>query len=147
LRAPEKFSAGVTDSIWFWLASDPRHPDDFFAETAARSANPSLYSYLPLRFYWVDFGGNNNTTTRFRYNPLRQLIRQFTDAPRLLQKGRTYKIRVVANGPHQEYWCDGKRWAYFYDDDPPKAGHIGFRAFVADHRIAGLKVWRLRSPK
>ena len=144
LPAPEKFTAGVTDSIWFWLASDPRHPDDFFAETAARSANPSLYSYLSLRFYWVDFGGNNNTTSRFRYNPLRQLIRQFTDSPRLLAKGRTYKIKVVANGPHQEYWCDGKRQAYFYDDDPPRSGHIGFRAFVADHRISKLTVHRLR---
>ena len=143
LQAPPKFTAGVSDSIWFWLASDPRHPDDFFAETAARNANPSLRSYLPLRFYWIDFGGNNNTTTRFRYNPLRQLIRQFSDAPRLLEKGRTYKIMIVANGPHQEYWCDGKRWAYFYDDDPPRSGHIGFRAFVADHRISNLRIHRL----
>jgi len=144
LPAPEKFTAGVTDSIWFWLASDPRHPDDFFADTATRSANPSLHSYLPLRYYWVDFGGNNNTTTRLRYNPLRQLIRQFTDAPRLLKRDRTYRITIVANGPHQEYWCDGKRWARFYDDDPPRAGRIGFRAFVADHRISNLRIQRLR---
>jgi len=53
----------------------------------------------------------------------------------------------VANGPHQEVWCDGRRWASFYHGDAPKTGHIGFRAFVADHKIANLKVWRLRSPK
>ena len=52
---------------------------------------------------------------------------------------------IVANRPHQQYWWDSKRWAYFCDDDPPRSGRIGFRAFVADHRISNLRTHRLRA--
>src|SRR5215472_12441126 len=52
----------VSDLNCFWMATDPRSPDDFFA--AHRSGK--FADYNQLRAYYVGQGGNTNTTTRFR---------------------------------------------------------------------------------
>ena len=137
----DRFSAGVTDAIFIWMMD--RSDGDLF-EFMQSLPDAALTHYIPIPLYWVDFGGSNNVTTRFRRNPGRHLIRQFTDRPRLLDRGRTYRVTTVQNGNTSEFWVDGERWIQAYDPCPITAGHIGFRAYVADLTVHDLKVWRIR---
>src|SRR5690606_3213501 len=58
-------SAGrVSDLNCFWMASDPDHPGDLFASGHGRTGKFATYDQL--RLYYVGYGGNANSTTRFR---------------------------------------------------------------------------------
>lgn len=140
LPAPEKFTAGITDAIFIWMLD---HPDGDLFSWMQDLPNASLLNYMPLPFYWVDFGGTNNKTTRFRKNPHRHMVRQFNDRHRLLERGRSYHITLVQNHDFVEFWVDGECWIRRLDPDPLTSGYIGFRAFVADMKITDLKVWRI----
>lgn len=135
-----KFSAGVTDAIFIWMMN---RPGGGLLHYLASLPNADLQHYLPLSFYWIDFGGTNNTTTRLRKHPQRQLRRQFTDRARLLQRQRTYTIGLVQHGDWVEFWVDGTPWIQAFDPHPCQTGHIAFRAFVAALTITDLKIWRL----
>ena len=52
----------VSDLNSFWMATDPRTPEDLFAHD--RSGKFAEYNLLDM--YYVGLGGNGNTTTRFR---------------------------------------------------------------------------------
>ena len=53
----------TSDLNCFWMASDPQHKD-IWARTAWRNGIfPNCYS---LQLYYMGYGGNYNTTTRFR---------------------------------------------------------------------------------
>lgn len=142
----DEFPAGVTDAIFIWMIDRPE--GDFFEFLAQRSREQEagLGGLMPLPFYWVDFGGTNNVTTRFRRNPQRHMIRQFTDRDRLLARGRTYTVTVVQNGHFVEFHVDGEPWIQAYDSQPLTSGYIGFRAYTADLRVSSFRVWRLGAP-
>ncbi|MDP6775641.1 MAG: DUF6250 domain-containing protein [Candidatus Latescibacteria bacterium] len=137
----DRFTARVTDAIFIWMID---RPDGDLFEFMRSLPDAALTHYIPIPLYWVDFGGTNNVTTRFRRNPGRRLIRQFTDRPRLLDRNRAYRITTVQNDSISEFWVDGKRWIQYHDPDPITAGYIGFRAYVADLTVQDLKVWRIR---
>ncbi|MBT4822151.1 MAG: hypothetical protein HON70_40970 [Lentisphaerae bacterium] len=137
-------SAGITDAIFIWMLDCP---DGELAEFLAEQEGASLGNLTDLPFYWVDFGGTNNVTTRLRKNPRRHMIRQFTDRARLLERDRSYRVSVVQNGHFVEFWVDGKRWMAAYDPDPHSAGHVGFRAYCADLRVESIEVWRVVPPR
>jgi len=133
-------SAGVTDAIFIWMIE---HPEGDLSAYLAKQTSASLGNLVDLPFYWVDFGGTNNVTTRMRRNPRRHMVRQFTDRARLLERGRTYRVSVVQNGHFVEFWVDGERWIAAHDPDPHEAGHVGFRAYCADLKIENIEVWRI----
>ena len=54
----------VSDLNCFWMATDPAHPENFFAASDQRAGVFENYDSLSL--YYVGYGGNGNTTTRFR---------------------------------------------------------------------------------
>src|SRR6187551_3430900 len=56
-------SGRLSDLNCFWMASDPRHAD-LFAPGHGRDGKFATYD--PLVTYYVGYGGNGNTTTRFR---------------------------------------------------------------------------------
>lgn len=136
----DRFSAGVTDAIFIWMMDRPE--GEVLAYLAALP-NAELTHYLPLAFYWMDFGGSNNVTTRLRKHPSRHLIRQFTDRARLLERRRTYAITLAQHGHWAEFWVDGRPWIQAFDPHPCQAGHIAFRAFVAALTIRDLKIWSI----
>lgn len=136
----QEYSAGVTDLICIWMIDRPE--GDLF-EYMAKLPGADLAHYLPLPFYWVDFGGTNNKTTRLRRNPHRHLVRQFNDRARLLRRDATYHITMVQNSDVIEFWVDGHCWIRRHDPHPLTAGHVGFRAFIADVKLSELKVWRI----
>ncbi len=136
----DEYSAGVTDAIFIWMMD--KADGDLF-EYLKSLDNASLRNLMEIPFYWVDFGGSNNVTTRFRKNPHRWMIRQFQDRPRLLERDRIYQITLVQNGNLTEFWVDGDPWIRAYDPDPLRSGHIAFRAFIGDLKVESLEVWRI----
>ena len=139
----EAKSAGVSDAIFIWMIDKPEGGFfDFLNERSARG-DAGLPGLMPLPFYWVDFGGTNNVTTRMRKNPHRHMIRQFTDGPRLLARDKSYRIICVQNGHFVEFHVDGSPLVQAYDEHPLTSGHVGFRAYIADLKVESLKVWRI----
>jgi hypothetical protein len=139
----DRFPAGVTDAIFIWMADHPDGELESFLNKQSRAGDASLKMLLPLPFYWVDFGGSNNVTTRLRKNPYRHMMRQYTDRSRLLRRNHTYDITVVQNGKTIEFWVDGSRMIQVYDPHPLTEGHVGVRAFCADLELTSLAVWRI----
>ncbi len=137
---PERFTSGVTDAIFIWMID---HPEGTLFEYMRGLEDASLANYMSLPFYWIDLGGTNNQTTRFRKNPRRHLIRQFDTRPRLMRRNHTYEITIVQNRNVSEFWVDGERWIQSWDPEPLTEGHIGFRAYVAGLTLHSLRVWRI----
>lgn len=133
----------VSDLNCFWMASDPRSPDQM-----PRGRSGRFSDYDSLQTYYVGYGGNQNSTTRFRRytgtgerplepgNDLR--------APEFLLRGNhTYRIRVVARDGVAEYWRDGERIFAFRDPAPLTHGWFGFRTIKSHLRVHGFAVKRL----
>lgn len=120
----------VSDLNCFWMATDPKCPDDIFASKPARDGK--FASYDGLRTYYVGCGGNTNTSTRFRRysgtgeRPL--LPEHDLSAPKyLLEANREYQIEIRSDGEWIEYRRDGEVFFRWRDPQPLKEGWFGFR--------------------
>lgn len=120
----------VSDLNCFWMASDPRRPDLL---AAGHDRDGRFGTYDGLQTYYVGYGGNNNTTTRFRRydgtgaRPLdprhEKLTQEF-----LLQPNHSYRIELtVARDGHVEFRRDGETIFTFDDPTPLLRGWFGFR--------------------
>lgn len=138
------FSASVTDVIAIWMADAPAEGFAARIEQLNREHCAELSGLFDLPFYWIDFGGSNNVTTRLRKNPGRQLVRQFDDRARLLERNRSYRLTLVQQHGFVEFWVDGIAWIRQYDASPLTTGHVGFRAFCADLEVRELCLWRIQ---
>jgi len=54
----------VRDMNFFFKGVDPENPEDIFIHSQKRSGK--LTNYHGLKTYYIGYGGNHNTTTRFR---------------------------------------------------------------------------------
>ncbi len=121
----------VSDLNCFWMATDPRAPDGCpFAPGHGRSGK--FADYDSLLTYYVGYGGNTNTTTRFRRydgTPARPLLPEhdLSDKKFLLTPNQTYHIRLVARDGTAEFWRDGKKIFTFQDPAPLTGGWFAFR--------------------
>ena len=132
----------LSDLNCFWMASDPA-AEDIFARSAKRGGKFSNCATLQL--YYVGYGGNYNSTTRFRrYNgmPDPALLQEYTDPAHLLQPNHWYRIRLVCGAPtvmagsdrpsmHVEYWIDGEKLFEYDDPAPLTRGWFGFRTTLS----------------
>jgi hypothetical protein len=124
----------VSDLNCFWMAVDPRTPD---ALPSGRSGKFSDYDSLLT--YYVGYGGNSNSTTRFRRydaTPARPLLPEhdLSEKKFLLEANHAYRIRVVARDGLAEFWRDGEKIFSFRDPAPLTAGWFAFRT-VKSHLI------------
>jgi hypothetical protein len=132
----------VSDVNCFWMATDPRSPGDFFA--AHRTGKFSDYD--ELKTYYVGQGGNTNTSTRFRryigQRDIRPLLPQndLHSPDVLLQPNVPLHIRLIADGPHIEYWCNNRRLFTLDDPAPYTRGHFGFRTTWSHLQIKNLRI-------
>lgn len=120
----------VSDMNFFWMATDPRHPDDLFAAGHGRTGKFATYD--TLRTYYVGYGGNTNTTTRFRRydgTGARPLLpdHDLGAAEFLLQPDHVYRIELIAAGGHVSFRRDGEVIFALDDPQPLEAGWFGFR--------------------
>jgi len=122
--------ARVSDLNCFWMATDPSRPGDLLAPGHSRTG--AFATYDTLRTYYAGYGGNVNSTTRFRrYNgdgtkPL--LPEHDLSAPEfLLKPNHPYRVALVVFGNRVQYQRDGELIFDFTDRDPLSSGWFGFR--------------------
>lgn len=122
----------VSDLNCFWMATDPRSPDDFFdAKKTGRDGRFATYD--GLKTYYVGCGGNGNTTTRFRrYDGAgaRPLLpgHDRREPEALLVGGKDHTIEITVDVDGRTTWArDGVVWFDFRDPEPLREGWFGFR--------------------
>lgn len=138
----------LSDLNCFWMASDPRFPDDILKRKKERSG--VFNNYYALQMYYLGYGGNGNTTTRFRrYDGDAQgitdpdarpaVLREYTDSEHLLKPNHWYHIRLAREGNRVNYFIDDNRLVDFRDAEPLTSGWFGFRTTSSHIRIANFK--------
>ncbi|MEY3774503.1 MAG: hypothetical protein RLZZ129_1283 [Verrucomicrobiota bacterium] len=136
----------VSDLNCFWMASDPARPDDVFA--AGHTRDGRFATYDKLRTYYVGYGGNTNTTTRFRRydgTGARPLAPEHDlGAPEfLLEPDRAYRIKLIATAEGRaQYLRDGELIFDFTDPEPLTRGWFGFRTVHSRMEVQDFRVVR-----
>jgi hypothetical protein len=135
----------VSDLNCFWMAVDPGHPDDLFANAEKRGGK--FENYHALRLYYVGYGANGNTTTRFRRYPgdgSRPCLPGYDlqDQQFLHTPNKTLKIQIIADGSTIRYLRDGEPVFDFKDENPFTEGWFAFRTAQNHLRIDNFRVYR-----
>jgi len=147
LRAPVRIaydatvvSAGgahdrVSDLNCFWMAQESETSQAPFASTKRRGR---FSDYDSLVTYYVGYGGNGNSTTRFRRydRGQRPLLAEHDLRERrfLLEPNRRYHVELVAADGKAEFFRDGEKIFSFADPHPLTRGWFAFRT-VHSHLI------------
>jgi rhamnogalacturonan endolyase len=129
----------LSDLNQFWMASDPQN-ENLFTRTGIFS------EYDSLQLYYVGFGGNTNTTTRFRKytgNGDRVLYQDLTDKEHLLEPNKEYTIKIVVHKGLTKFFVDDKEFFSFLDPDPLQEGYFGFRTVQSRQEIDDFRVYKL----
>lgn len=132
----------VSDLNCFWMARDPKAPQ---ALPTGRSGKFSDYDSLLT--YYVGYGGNKNSTTRFRRydgTAARPLLPEhdLKEARFLLEPNRPYRIRLVAREDVAEYWRDGEKIFTYRDPEPLTSGWFAIRTVKSHLEIRHLVIRR-----
>ena len=136
----------ISDLNCFWMATDPKNPDDLFVDSQKRAG--SFPKYDPLRTYYVGYGANENATTRFRRYPRSRgdegLRPEFdlSEAKYLNIPNKTVKIELVADDHTIRFLRDGEVIFTFEDPQPYLEGWFGFRTTRSHIRFDNFKVTR-----
>lgn len=135
----------VSDMNFFWMATDPARPDDLFAPGHERTGKFATYD--SLKTYYVGYGGNTNSTTRFRRydgSGARPLLPEhdLTTAPFLLEPDRTYRIMLVAAFGRVQFLRDGEVIFDCEDPAPLETGWFGFRTVHSRIKVSSFAVFR-----
>ena len=139
----------VSDLNCFWMANDPQHPNDFFARSTWRHG--TFGNYYSLSQYYVGYGGNNNSTTRFRKydgnfdafakEKIRpKVIQEFTDAENLITPNHWYKIQITTIDNLVKYQIDDRLLIEFNDENPYTKGYFGLRTVKNHIQYKNVKV-------
>jgi len=139
--------ARVSDLNCFWMATDPALSDGLFDPAHQRTGQFS--SYNTLRTYYVGYGGNNNSTTRFRRYPGdgSRPIEPANDLQTpeyLLRADHSYRIELVAADGRVQYIRDGEVIFDVLDPEPLAEGRFGFRTVNSRLEIRNFRVYEGR---
>ncbi len=137
----------LSDLNCFWMASDPQYPNNLWKRKSWR--NGTFANYYSLQLYYLGYGGNKNSTTRFRrYNGDERgiknksfqpaILREYTDSGHLLKPNYWYHIKIVSRGNKISYYMNGKRLVDFRDVNPLTSGWFGFRTTLSRTRITNF---------
>lgn len=137
----------ISDLNCFWMASDPKAKDVFV--NADRRGGKFINTYN-MQLYYVGYGGNYNSTTRFRryngdargvgdaaYRPA--ILREYTDSAHLLRGDHWYKVRLEVRDGHVTYTIDGEKLVDFVDPEPLTEGYFGFRTTLAHAQLRAFR--------
>jgi len=129
----------LSDLNQFWMASDPRNNNLF-----TRSGNFKEYDSLLL--YYFGFGGNYNSTTRFRKytgDGNRVLICDLAEKDFLLVPNKAYAIKIVVFNRLTEIFIDNQKFVSYQDPAPLKEGYFGFRTTKSRQEIDNLRIHKI----
>ena len=137
----------VSDLNCFWLASDPRHRDIWKRQQWRQGIFLRCYT---LQMYYLGYGGNHNSTTRFRryngdergvdsvaYRPA--ILKEYTDANHLLRANHWYHVKIESTSGRTRFYIDGELLVDYLDPTPLKSGWFGFRTTLSHTRITNFQ--------
>ena len=140
----------LADLNCFWAASDPEHAEDFFARSEWRGGIFARYNSLDLLY--VGYGGNENSTTRFRRyygqrfgapaDEVKPLIGGYTDAGHLLVANRPLRIEIAVTGDRTSYSVNGEELFSRKLAPGEGDGYFGLRLLSNRTRIVGFRIER-----
>lgn len=125
----------LSDLNCFWGANDPEHPNNLFARSGWR--NGIFQHYKTLNLFYVGYGGNHNSTTRFRQYfgtkadtndaVARPVIKEYTDKAHLLLPDKWYHIRICVKKGITTYRINGEELFRLPIKAHEGDGHFGLR--------------------
>ncbi len=142
----------LSDLNCFWAANDPEHPGNFFARSGWR--NGIFQRYKTLSLFYVGYGGNHNSTTRFRRyfaktadtgdDVARPVIKEYTDKAHLLLPDTWYDIQIRVEKGITTYRINGEELFRLPIKEHEGDGHFGLRllenhTLFTDFRVKDLK--------
>lgn len=138
----------LSDLNCFWMASDPKSPDNLWKREKWR--NGIFLNCYSLQLYYLGYGGNHNSTTRFRRYDGNEagitkadarpaILREYKDEAHLLKANKWYHVKITNENNRVSYYIDGKRLIDFRDADPLTSGWFGFRTTLSRTRITNFK--------
>lgn len=144
----EKEGDRLSDLNCFWMASDPTYPDNIWKREKWR--NGIFLNCYSLQLYYMGYGGNYNSTTRFRRydgneagitDPKARpaIWKEYTDADHLLKANHWYHIKITNEDNRISYYIDGKQLVDFRDAEPLTEGWFGFRTTLSRTRITNFR--------
>ena len=143
-----EFFDRLSDLNCFWAANDPLHPDHIFARSEWR--NGVFKNYNTLNLFYVGYGGNENTTTRFRryyaeYNGVddarvKPLIAEYTDPEHLLVPGKWYHIVIRVEKEYTTYSVNGEELFRASLKPGEGDGYFGLRLLQNHVLVTGFEV-------
>lgn len=138
-----------SDLNCFWMASDPLHPDSIFARKAFRGG--VFGKSYSLSMYYLGFGGNGNTTTRFRkydgdYEAFLlgkkrpEVLKEYTDSIHLIKPDHWYTVVISIRDGLVKCWWDNELLILYPDAQPLKKGWFGFRTTQNHFQVRNFTV-------
>ena len=137
----------VSDLNCFWMATDA---DGNSPIKGIKQRGGKFVNSYALQLYYLGYGGNHNSTTRFRryngdtrgienaaYRPA--ILREYLDAPHLLKGDHWYKIRLETKNGHTRYSIDGECIVDYTDPRPLTRGWFGFRTTLAHAQLRNFR--------
>lgn len=141
----------LSDLNCFWGANDPEHPENLHAQAAWRKG--IFQHYKSLKLFYVGYGGNHNSTTRFRQyygggpslndSIVRPVIKEYTDPAHLLFPNQWYHIQIRVQKGITTYRINGEELFRLSIKRNEGDGHFGLRllqnhVLFTDFRIKNL---------
>lgn len=138
----------LSDLNCFWMASDPKYPDNLWKREKWRSG--IFLNCYSLQLYYLGYGGNHNSTTRFRRYDGNEagvtdakarpaILKEYKDKEHLLEANRWYHIKITGDGKRVCYEIDGERLVDFRDAQPLTEGWFGFRTTLSRTQITNFR--------
>ena len=139
----------LSDMNCFWLASDPK-AKGLWARAGWRSG--IFVRCYTLQMYYLGYGGNHNTTTRFRRydgdeagvddaTKRPAILKEYTDADHLLKANHWYHVKIESKYGHTRFFIDGECIVDYLDPQPLESGWFGFRTTLSRTRITNFKAY------
>lgn len=139
----------LSDMNCFWLASDP-NAKDLWARATWRSG--IFVRCYTLQMYYLGYGGNHNTTTRFRRyegdeagvedaTKRPAILKEYTDADHLLKANHWYHVKIESKMGHTRFFIDGECVVDYFDPRPLESGWFGFRTTLSRTRITNFQAY------
>lgn len=136
----------LSDLNCFWMAREGSGERPDWGGASGRFVE----SYR-LQCYYLGYGGNHNTTTRFRRyngdtlaitNPTHRpaILKEYTDSAHLLRPNHWYTVRIEMHADGRtRYFIDGECLVDYLDTTPLLHGYFAFRTTWSHVRLTAFK--------
>lgn len=135
----------LSDLNCFWLATDPKAKNGSVFTNMKQRGGKFVNQYA-LQLYYMGYGGNHNSTTRFRRydgdtkaitdaNIRPAILREYLEKDALLKPNHWYHIHIEQRNDRIIYTIDNKTLVDYVDATPHKHGYFGFRTTLAHAQL------------